>query len=266
MQIAFAPLTLPASGTWVVLAAADGALGATGAELDRRAGGSLSRALEDWGGDLKRGEAIELRYPAGLEVDRVVLLSLGKPQDTSRFDLEGVGGRLAVKLRALRVRQADVVVEAPGGFETTPPELAIDLATGACLRAYRFEKYRTTKETDEESADEVARLTLHLTETAAAEAAWSAAAAVIAGVTHGRDLVSEPANVLSPEAFADACRDLGSALGLEVEVHDRAALERLGMRALLGVSQGSAREPRVATLRWSGGAPDEPPLALVGKG
>ncbi|MGH6913647.1 MAG: leucyl aminopeptidase, partial [Geminicoccales bacterium] len=49
-------------------------------------------------------------------------------------------------------------------------------------------------------------------------------------------------------------------------VHDRAALERLGMRALLGVSQGSAREPRVATLRWSGGAPDEPPFALVGKG
>ena len=89
---------------------------------------------------------------------------------------------------------------------------------------------------------------------------------MIAGVTHGRDLVSEPANVLSPEAFAEACRELGSALGLEVEVHDRRELERLGMRALLGVSQGSAREPRVAMLRWSGGAADEPPVALVGKG
>ena len=38
------------------------------------------------------------------------------------------------------------------------------------------------------------------------------------------------------------------------------------MRALLAVSQGSAREPRVVTLRWSGGAPDAPPVALVGKG
>jgi leucyl aminopeptidase len=266
MQIAFAPLTLPASGTWVVPAAADGTLGPTGAELDRRAGGTLLRALKDWGDELKRGDTIELRYPAGLELERVLLLSLGKPEDASRFHLEGVGGSLAAKLRALRVRQADVVAEAPGGFETTPSELAIDLATGACLRAYRFDKYRTAKPTDEEPNDEVAELTLHLTESTAAEAAWRAAAAVIAGVTHGRDLVSEPANVLSPEAFADACRDLGSALGLEVEVHDRAALERLGMRALLGVSQGSVREPRVATLRWSGGTADEPPVALVGKG
>jgi leucyl aminopeptidase len=266
MQIAFAPLTLPASGTWVVPVAADGTLGPTGAELDRRAGGTLLRALKDWGDELKRGDTIELRYPAGLELERVLLLSLGKPEDASRFHLEGVGGSLAAKLRALRVRQADVVAEAPAGFEPTPVELAIDLATGACLRAYRFDKYRTAKPNDEEPNEEVAQLTLHLTDTAAAEAAWSAAAAVIAGVTHGRDLVSEPANVLSPEAFADACRELGSALGLEVEVHDRAALERLGMRALLGVSQGSAREPRVATLRWSGGAADEPPLALVGKG
>ena len=251
MQIAFAPLTAPAGGTWVVPVAADGALGPTGADLDRRAGGTLSRALEDWGDGLKRGAAIELRYPAGLEVDRVVLLSLGKPESVSRFDLEGVGGSLAAKLRALRVREADVVAEAPGDFAATPQELAIDLATGACLRAYRFDKYRTAKESDEEAADEVAQLTLHLGEQAAAEAAWARAAAVIAGVAHGRDLVSEPANVLFPEAFAEACRELGATLGLEVEVHDRAALERLGMRALLGVGQGSVREPRVATLRWS---------------
>jgi leucyl aminopeptidase len=266
MQIAFAPLTAPAGGTWVVPVAADGALGPTGADLDRRAGGALRRALEDWGGDLKRGEAIDLRYPAGLEVDRVVLLSLGKPEGVSRFDLEGVGGRLVAKLRALRVREASVVAEAPGGFAATAKELAIDIATGACLRAYRFDKYRTAKESDEEGPDEVAQLNFHLDEPAAAEAAWAGAAAVIAAVAHGRDLVSEPANVLSPEAFAEACRDLGSALGVEVEVHDRAALERLGMRALLGVSQGSVREPRVATLRWSGGAADEPPISLVGKG
>jgi leucyl aminopeptidase len=266
MEIAFAPLTSPATGTWVVLAAGDGALAPIGVELDRRAGGALTKALKDWGDHAKRGDAIELRYPAGLEVDRVVLLSLGKAEGASRFDLETVGGSLAAKLKALRVRAASVAVEPPGGLAAAPVELAISLATGACLRAYRFDKYRTAKEADEEPTDEVAQLTLHLAEPAAAEAGWRQAAAVIAGVSHGRDLVTEPANVLSPEVFADACRELGSALGLEVELHDRAALERLGMRALLGVSQGSAREPRVAALRWSGGVPDQPPVALVGKG
>jgi leucyl aminopeptidase len=266
MEIAFAAAMRPATGTWVVLAASDGALGPTGAELDRRAGGALRRAVADWGSALKRGETLELKYPPGLELDRLLVLSLGKPEEASRYDLETVGGSLAVRLKALRVREASVAVEPVGGLKASAQELAIGLATGACLRAYRFDKYRTAKDAEEDQSNEVAKLTLHLAEPAAAEAAWPAAAAVIAGVSHGRDLVSEPANVLSPEAFAQACVDLGSALGLEVEVLDRAALQRLGMNALLAVGQGSAREPRLATLRWSGGAADDPPIALVGKG
>jgi len=222
------------------------------------------RALKDRSGNFKRGEAIELRYPAGLELDRIVVLSLGKPEEASRYDLETVGGNLAVRLKGLRVRAASVAVEVLGGLRAS--DTAISLATGASLRAYRFDKYRTAKDDLEDQNDQLEQLTLHLDEPGAAEAAWRAAEAVIAGVAHGRDLVTEPANVLSPEAFAEACRELGPALGLEVEVHDRAALERLGMRALLAVSQGSAREPRVATLRWSGGPPDQPPVALIGKG
>jgi leucyl aminopeptidase len=266
MDIAFAAATAPASGTWVVLAASDGTLGPIGADLDRRTGGALRRALADWGGTLKRGEALELRYPPGLELDRLLVLSLGKPEEASRYDLETIGGALAVRLKGLRVREASVAVEPVAGLKASAQELAINLATGACLRAYRFDKYRTAKDAEEDQSNEVAKLTLHLAEPAAAEAAWPAAAAVVAGVSHGRDLVTEPANVLSPEAFAQACVELGSALGLEVEVLDRAALQRLRMNALLAVGQGSAHESRVATLRWSGGAPDEPPVALLGKG
>ena len=266
MDIAFAAATTPARGTWVVLATGDGTLGPTGTELDGRSGGALRRAVADWGGTFKRGEAIELRYPPGLEVDRVLLLSLGKPEEASRYDLETAGGTLAVRLKSLCVREASVAVEPVGDLKASAPELAISLASGACLRAYRFDKYRTAKDTEEDQSEEVAKLTLHLAEPAAAEAAWPAAAAVIAGVSHGRDLVTEPANVLSPEAFAEACVELGSALGMEVEVLDRRALQRLGMNALLAVGQGSVHEPRVATLRWSGGAADEPPVALLGKG
>jgi leucyl aminopeptidase len=266
MRIAFAAATVPETGTWVVLAGADGTLGPAGAELDRRGGGALRRALSEGSGSSKRGETIDLRYPAGLGLDRIVVLSLGKPEEASRYDLEALGGSLAARLKGLRVAEASIAVEVIGDLNASAQELAISLATGACLRSYRFDKYRTTKESDEEPTDEVAELTLHLAEPEAAAAAWRAAAAVIGGVAHGRDLVTEPANVLSPAAFADACRELGRALDLEVEVHDRAALERLGMKALLAVGQGSAREPHVAILRWSGGAPDQAPVALVGKG
>ena len=96
-------------------------------------------------------------------------------------------------------------------------------------------------------------------------AALTAQRAIAAEAVHrARDLVSEPANVLTPKAFADACADLAEA-GLEVEILDQAALKALGMNALLGVAQGSAQPPYVAVMRWQGGG-SEPPLALVGKG
>jgi leucyl aminopeptidase len=89
---------------------------------------------------------------------------------------------------------------------------------------------------------------------------------VVDGVFQARDLVSEPANVLSPEKFAEACRALGQRLGMEIDILDPAAMRELGMNALLAVGQGSDRESRVAVMRWNGGAPDQPPVALIGKG
>ena len=266
MRIDFAPAELPRAGTLVVLAAAGGALGPSAAEVDRRSGGAVSRAIEMAGDAFKRGQAIELLYPAGLELERLVVLGVGKPEEASRFDLEALGGSLAVKLKGLRVGEASLAVDAPEGLALGPAEIAVCLASGACLRSYRFDKYRTQKDKDEDAAEEVAGLTFLLAAPQAARDAWAQAEAVTLAVAHARDLVAEPANVLSPERFADECRKLGDALGLEVEVLGPAELRDLGMRALLGVAQGSAREPRVVVMRWSGGAPAAPPVGLIGKG
>ena len=54
--------------------------------------------------------------------------------------------------------------------------------------------------------------------------------------------------------------------GVEIEVLDGAAMAKLGMGALLGVAQGSVREPRMLVLRWNGGAQGDAPVAFVGKG
>jgi leucyl aminopeptidase len=43
-------------------------------------------------------------------------------------------------------------------------------------------------------------------------------------------------------------------------------MTKLGMGALLGVGQGSARPSRTVIMRWNGGKKGEPPVAFVGKG
>ena len=89
-------------------------------------------------------------------------------------------------------------------------------------------------------------------------------AAVAEGVFFTRDLVNEPANILTTTDFADRLLAMRE-LGLEVEVLDEDELARLGMRALLAVGQGSEAPSKVVVMRWQNGG-DEPPLALVGKG
>jgi leucyl aminopeptidase len=51
-----------------------------------------------------------------------------------------------------------------------------------------------------------------------------------------------------------------------VEILEEADLKKLGMRALLGVGQGSESPSKVVVMQWKGGKAGEAPLALVGKG
>ena len=73
------------------------------------------------------------------------MLALGKPEDAKPFDLEALGGSLAMKLKALRVGEARVAIDPVPGLALGPGQLAAALASGACLRSYRFDKYRTQK-------------------------------------------------------------------------------------------------------------------------
>jgi leucyl aminopeptidase len=265
MQIEFATADLPEAGNLVVMAGADGLLGSSADRLDRRLDGAIRRAIELAGARFKRGHVLDLLCPAGLGLDRLLVLGLGKPAEASPLDLETAGGSLAVKLKEVGVRRASVAVDRLQGLAHAPVEVAVRLAAGARLRGYAFEKYRS-KEDEENGKTRLEALTLLLERPDEAKGRYGAVGAVLDAVAQGRDLVSEPANVLTPRAFAEACRELGSKTGLDVEVLEPATLRELGMNLLLAVARGSAEEPYVAVLRWSGGRPEEPPVALLGKG
>ena len=79
-----------------------------------------------------------------------------------------------------------------------------------------------------------------------------------------RELVTEPANIIYPQSFVERVLASIDGLGLDVQVLDGPAMAKLGMGALLGVNQGSRREPRMLVLRWNGGAKDTAPVAFLG--
>ena len=260
MEILVEPGGLPERGILVVPVGHDSTLSDAAAALDRSAQGLLRRALAAEHGGLKHGRALDLLLPAGLGLDRLLLLPLGKAEGVRRLDLEEAGGSLAQRLRALKVREA--ALASPDGLSLGLPtrDVVAALALGAQLRAYRFTKYRTG-DSNEEDEREPERLSVRFDD---GEDALATTRSLASAICRARDLVSEPGNVMTPRAFADACARLCEA-GLEVEILDREALAALGMNALLGVAQGSAQPPFVVVMQWKGGGA-EAPLALVGKG
>ena len=133
------------------------------------------------------------------------------------------------------------------------------------LRAYRFDNYHPVKNDNGPTRKGPADIVIAVADAPAARRAWASRAAVADGVLLARDLVNEPANVLGPVEFAERAKAL-TKLGVKIEILGEPEMKKLGMRALLGVAQGSARPPRLVVMRWNGGHAKDPPIAFVGKG
>ena len=265
MKIAFSEISTPSKGVIAVGVTEDRTLGATGRALDEQSGGVLGRALAAGRFTGKRGTSTTIVAPHGLVVDAVILVGLGQPGKIDGRQLRALGGAVVGKMNAAGAKTGAIAVDAVDGAAMTPPAMAAEIALGARLGSYSFDKYHTKKK--EEGKKSLGQLTVMLDEPAAAEGAFAPNDSLATGVFVTRDLVSEPSNIKYPKTIA---KDIEALVedGIEVELFDRERMASLGMGSLLGVAQGSEHEPYLAIMRWNG-APegaDAQPVAFVGKG
>ena len=269
LDIAFAKPTLPKSGALALLLEQDAAADAPSrvllAAADAATGGAVSRALAAAEFTGKRGQTVTVLAPGagppGSSLSRVVAVGLGKLADLAPRHIEDAGGHAAVAL----AREPAASISTVG----LSAAQAANVAMGAVLRSYRFDRYRTTEKPDDKP--KLAKISILTGETARAKDAWNRLKAVAEGVFLSRDLVSEPPNVLTPAELAERCKKLES-LGLKVEVFGPKEMTKLGFGALMGVAMGSACEPRMVVMHWNGapssakGKTAAKPLAFIGKG
>ena len=269
MKITFSDPRTPDSGALVVGVYEGGSLTPSAAALDKRMKGALKRAMKASRFKGAPDQTLQLVAPEGIGNSRVLMVGLGSARGIDARRMRNMGGAIIAALGATGDTAAAVFVDEPPGKRHDIADLAANLGYGAALRAYRFDKYRTTeKKADKPS---LRTLTVMVAASRRARTAYAAREALADGVFFTRDLVSEPANELYPESFARRLRAL-TKLGVGVEILDGRQMQRLGMGALLGVAQGSARAPRLVVMRWNGapkgksGTADRRPLAFIGKG
>ena len=231
----------------LIVATGEGPAGSQAAgALNGLTQGALDRLLaSDAWGKVKPGEGLDLAWPAGMAAEALQVVKLDADADAglARKAGAGIGAKAG-----------------PGGICVIAPGVArvADLSFGIAARAYEFAAHKTAPPEPRGEA------LLMVDDPEAAAQAARPLAALAEGIFMTRDLVNEPANVLTTDDFAARLAAMQE-LGLEVEILEEPALAELGMRALLGVGQGSESPSKVVVMEWRGGG-DEAPFALIGKG
>ena len=244
----------PKGGAVAVMAFEGGKLSTAAEDMDKATGGAVTRAIAAGRFAGKAGQTVELVVPAGLDVQRLVVVGAGADWNVDaaeRFAAQAFGATKGSGSEVLHVLL-------PGATSAEAAQAAL----GVTLAAYRFDRYRTTEKP--EARPSVQTVQIHTDDPKAAETAFAPLKALGEAIYFSRDLVSEPPNVLYPAEYAKRMQALES-LGLEIEILDEEAMMKLGMGSLLGVGQGSVRDSQMVVIQWKGGG-DSQPVAFVGKG
>jgi len=198
--------------------------------------------------------------PEGLAVKQLVVIGGGKKEKFSATEMRRIGGVLVRALKPKGVRDLALALE-PGHSEYVMAGVE-----GMILGAWEADKYKSDPQKNEKRVDSF-RIAVPGGDEKSLQEAAERGRIVAEAQNLARDLVNEPANKLTPAALAEAAKEVASGVGMQCEVLDQAAMEKLGMGALLGVAQGSENPPYLIKMQYRPSVQrDGDHLALVGKG
>ncbi|WP_020674844.1 leucyl aminopeptidase [Geopsychrobacter electrodiphilus] len=235
-------------------------------ELDASLYGRLQKIFRSREFSGKAGEVLLLHAVEGLACERFLLVGLGPKKTANGTALRNFGSLVTTYLAERSIGRC--LIDTSGFQLARGSEMSglSALSEGVLLAGYSFDDYR------EKVADAISPLqgvTLLIgtsRDKIAAETAVSDALVVCRGICCARDLVNQPGNTKSPLFLAEAAQKIAREQGLKCTLLDKVELEKQGFGALLGVAQGSLRDPYLIVLEYHGGTKDERPVALVGKG
>lgn len=240
---------------------------------------ALNRAIahvQDCGDFLSKKEQQLWLYPTLMAwqgeapwlAKRILLVALAT-EDASANDLRErlrlCGGTIATQVR--RCGGEEVLVLCPAALPLPETEIAEQLVQGMALGHYSFQGYK--REQDESGNTSAQSRTFYLyggdTPGKALRQSIKQAQIGAQAVLSARDMGNQPANCWTPADFARYAEKLGKKKKLKTTVFDKAAMQELGMEAILAVNRGSALPPSLSVVEYRT-AKKHPTILLVGKG
>lgn len=248
------------SGDALIIGLSEAALplSTTLAELNSRVSGLLQELIDEAEFTGKDGTSAITRVAPGASVRKLGIVGLGAAEAITPDTLRraaAAAARLAKKEKCTSLGLSLPLVNNDAALT------AQALAEGASLALHQDSRFKSDDKASKVTLDQI-----HFLGLPDQAASLQTAQAICDGVILARELVSAPANVVTPEVLAQTAEDIASAHGLELEILDRDQCEALGMGAYLGVARASDLPPKFIHLTYKPAGTPTRKLAIVGKG
>jgi leucyl aminopeptidase len=235
--------------------------------VDKASGGQLTALLkrEDFQG--KAGQALLLLTPPAIAAERLLILGLGareKNGNASPDNIRRALQRIPELLKNSPGRELSVFLDAVDADSAS--RSARTLAEIISTAAYRADRLKS-KPAEEGFAPSKVTLGCDKSLVSATHSGLQLGAAIAKGMNLTRELGDLPSNICTPTYLAKEAQKLArNQPKLSVKVLDEKQMRELGMGSLLSVSAGSNEPAKLIQLEYRGGAKNQAPHVLVGKG
>lgn len=237
----------------------------TAAAVDARSGGMIQALIRTGDFEGKLNQTAVVYTSKKMPAKRIVLIGLGKKKELNAEKLRGAFARAAQRVRDLNIKEFSFSLEI--GDRALSPEVMTEAAVeGIMLGLYQFTPYRTLERDKIRSVESFTIVDESAERTGAIERAAKTAQKTADAVCFARDMVSTPANEMTPSDMAQRARAIAKDRSIKCRVLDMDQIRKIGMNAFLGVAKGSDQPARFIILEYRGGRKDEKPVVLVGKG
>lgn len=241
-----------------------GDLFAQGAQLDQETRAMLQMLLEDQEFSGKYGEIHVTNLIRNIKPKKLLLLGLGQKNELTFEKIRKLTGKAIKELNKYKTRTAYISFLGAEHVNLPLTDVVKIVAETAILANYRFKKYLSQDETSQ-----IDRLDILCADEQESECQQAVAEGILLGhaTIAARDLVNEPANVLTPVKLAEAAQQVGEECGFEVVVYDEQQIGEIGMKAFLEVGKAAINPPRLIVMKYAGNPQkSEEILGFIGKG
>ncbi|MDR4949128.1 leucyl aminopeptidase [Neobacillus cucumis] len=235
------------------------------AGLDEKFDGQLTELVRSGDLSAKLKNITKVHSFGKIGAKRLYFVGLGKEKELSFDKLRASFGKVFKQLKASKLEETAFYLDTFVTEEISGLDAAHALSEAMALATYQFDGYKQKSNEPEKRLEKVTVYCASLVEEDV-KASLSVGYAFGKGTNSARTLVNTPGNLLTATDMANYATDLAVKYDFDLEILEKAEIEKLGMGAFLAVNKGSEEPPKMIVLKYQGKEEWTDVIGLVGKG